>query len=77
MLGLNSKGQPRRRRPNIVDSELAEHYRLANLAKYHRRARRLTAAGLTTRGTERRKAIIGYAWRQFRASIDVSTPALI
>lgn len=52
-LGLNSRGQEYKRRPNLQPEERAEHYRRANLEKWHRLSHRRFMAGQTSRGTKR------------------------
>jgi len=55
-VGLNSRGQPFQRTPNYASPEdRLTAARRRHLAAYHRRARRLLRAGLTTRGTPRKR----------------------
>lgn len=49
-LGLNSRGRPFQRTPNLPKSQRAAHARKLCLAKYYRRAARYALAGLNTRG---------------------------
>lgn len=57
-LGLNARGQEYKRARNLKPEERAEHYRKANLAKWHRLSQRRFQAGLTSRGGKRVYSIV-------------------
>ena len=55
-VGLNSQGLPFRRTPNYDTAQARQTAaRRRHLASYHRRAQKFLAAGLTTRGTPRKR----------------------
>jgi len=74
--GLTSKGQPFRRTPNyLLAEERLEARRQRGRAAWQRRADRLAAQGLTTRGTAPRRQVskpsaLDHAWRALRASVE-------
>jgi hypothetical protein len=55
--GLNTRGHKYRRTPNLAPNlspeKRSRHNSRVNLARYHRRAQRRLACGLSTRGTPR------------------------
>jgi len=66
LAGRTVHGAPRRR-VTLSAAERSE----ANRAKWHRISQRRVAAGLTTRGTERKNRPAYYSWRQFRSTLSV------
>ena len=48
--GLNSRGRPYQRQPNLPRSKRAAHYRRTCLANFRRRQARFAAKGLNSRG---------------------------
>jgi len=48
--GLNSRGRPYRRHPNLPRSQRAAHYRRLSLVKFRKRQKRFAEQGLNSRG---------------------------
>lgn len=74
--GLNSRGLPYGRHPNIVARNRPAHLRRLSRENQQRRAQRFVSLGLNTRGQPRRINLLGHpanpleqAWRQLRAEM--------